>query len=129
MLGKLGEVAVLVAVAVAAAQAMVMTMVMVAVSVGRTLVVMVPALVLVPVPVLVMLQIPVLGLVFTQKCYDVFLTNGLLAGSLDVFDLPCIKVTLAKGLGWGIVIFSGILKVCMWCIARPVIESIYSSCC
>ena len=58
-------------------------------------------------------QIPVLGLVFTQKCYDVFLTNGLLAGSLDVFDLPCIKVTLAKGLGWGIVVFSGILKVCI----------------
>jgi mannose-P-dolichol utilization defect protein 1 len=48
--------------------------------------------------------------IFTEHCFDVFLTNGLLAGSLDIFDLPCIKLTISKALGYGILVFSGLLK-------------------
>lgn len=48
--------------------------------------------------------------IFTEHCFDVFLTNGLLAGSLDIFDVPCIKLTISKALGYGILVFSGLLK-------------------
>lgn len=48
--------------------------------------------------------------IFTERCFDVFLTNGLLAGSLDIFDIPCIKLTISKALGYGILVFSGLLK-------------------
>ena len=48
--------------------------------------------------------------IFTEHCFDVFLTNGLLAGSLDIFDVPCIKLTVSKALGYGILVFSGLLK-------------------
>lgn len=49
-------------------------------------------------------------LIFTERCFDVFLTNGLLAGSFDIFDIPCIKLTISKALGYGILVFSGLLK-------------------
>eukprot|EP01043_Picozoa_sp_COSAG02_P014979 COSAG02_NODE_627_length_19327_cov_4.448382_1_plen_295_part_00 len=48
--------------------------------------------------------------IFTEHCFDVFLTNGLLAGSLDIFDASCIKLTISKALGYGILVFSGLLK-------------------
>ena len=47
-----------------------------------------------------MVDIPILGLIFTQRCWDVFLTNGLLAGSLDIFDMACIKITISKVKLW-----------------------------
>ena len=53
---------------------------------------------------------PMLFLIFTQRCFDVFFTDGLLAGSLDIFDVACIKLTISKALGYGIVVFSGVLK-------------------
>ena len=53
---------------------------------------------------------PMVFLIFTPECFDVFLTNGLLAGSLDIFDIPCIKLTISKALGYGILVFSGLLK-------------------
>ena len=54
---------------------------------------------------------PLFLFVFTPKCYDVFLTNGLFSlNFIDIWDLDCIKITISKGLSVGIILGSFLLK-------------------
>lgn len=43
--------------------------------------------------------------VIGEKCYNTFFYDG------DFTDVPCLKYTISKGLGYGIVIGSGIMKL------------------
>ena len=43
--------------------------------------------------------------VIGEKCYETFFIDG------NFMDVPCLKYTISKGLGYGIVIGSGIMKL------------------
>ena len=54
---------------------------------------------------------PLFLFLFTPRCYDVFLTNGLFSlNFVDIWDLPCIKITVSKGLSLAIILGSVLVK-------------------